>query len=169
VFFRTEAQIVRALEGLGETRASVEAWEYAGALDGTVVARHSGIARPGHWVSRVIPTWFSPAHGWLLWISQTGIFPSMELLQIYYTMRAAHGDRDDLMTAPGHQFLAYEKGHLQAFLFLVISFGWDAHLITYGGPGRAFFSHDGWFRFSLDDHLLPKAFEDLKASNIEYG
>jgi hypothetical protein len=169
MFFRSEADVVRAFEVFGETRAGLDAWEQAGPMENTFFVRLSGRVSPAHWTAIVIPRWFSPAHGWLLWIRQTGVFPSSELPHLYYTLRFSYGVREDLRTLPGHEFLSYEMADLRSFLFLAVSFGWDAHLLTYGGPGRAFFSHDGWFRFSLDANLLPPAVADLDQVGAEYA
>jgi hypothetical protein len=168
MFFRSEPDVFRAFELLGAPRAGVEAWENDGPLDNTFFVRLSGKVSPAHWISIVIPRWFSPAHGWLLWVSQTGVFPSLELLHLYYTLRFSYGEREDLRARPGHEFLSHEVADLRSFLFLAVSFGWDAHLLTYGGPGRAFFSHDGWFRFSLDADLAPAALADLDQVGAEY-
>jgi hypothetical protein len=169
MFFRTQPDVLQALEAFGESKASLEAWEHMGPIDGTILVRYPNELNASHWVSSIVPKWFSPAHGWLFWVSQTGVFPSLELTHIYYTLRASHGNREDIRTSPGHEFLGYETADLRSFLFLAISFGWDAHLVTFGGPGRAFFSHDGWFRLSIDLHLLPALLEDLNAVGAEYA
>lgn len=169
MFFRTEGEIRLLLERFGEPPTVVETWERPTAVDGSVLVRLPRTTSAGHWASLVVPTWFSPAHGWLLWVRQSGIFPSTELLHLYYTLRSSHGDHGELRSRPGHEFLGYEITDLRSFVFLTVASGWDAHLITFGGPGRAYFSHDGWLRYSIDAQLVPRTIDDLEAIGAEYS
>ena len=55
--------------------------------------------------------------------------------------------------APGHLCLDYEAAELVTLIHLVMLFGWDAHVLTVSGYGRAFVSHDEYVDFGFDDEV----------------
>jgi hypothetical protein len=81
----------------------------------------------------------------LVWISDWGIFPSNENLQLFYRYRHSYGDSRLLSSAPGHLCLGYERAEIVSLAWLCSLQGWDVHIIPDSGSGSVFISHDEWF------------------------
>jgi hypothetical protein len=85
----------------------------------------------------------------LLWIRQTGVWPSTEDWPGYYAMRGGLGERRSLEIAPGHLFGPDEAESLIEFLTATMENGWDAFAIANqnGNLGDVVvqISHDEWF------------------------
>ncbi len=100
------------------------------------------------WLCRFISESLKPRFACLLWVKESGIFPSNENLHLYYRLRQSYNDVRLLNEAPGHFFLDYEDADLASFLQLGIVNGWDMHVfpeLAYGGmDARAVICHDEW-------------------------
>jgi hypothetical protein len=104
-----------------------------------------------HWMARSL-TYQRPA---LLWISESGIWPSSENWHVYYKLLQSYGDQRLLDEAPGHLFLKHESEDLASFLQLAILNGWGGYLLTEADYVNVFFSHDEYFDFfSEEDRIL---------------
>jgi|SRR5579859_7824234 len=102
------------------------------------------------WFSRCIEAALEPRRTCLLWVTDSGIFPSNENNHLYYRLRHSYGDFRLLHEAPGHLCLDYESAEVVTLIYLSILFGWDVHLIPTAGYGRAFVSHDEWALLGFD-------------------
>lgn len=84
----------------------------------------------------------------LLWVTQTGVWPSGEDWPAYYAMRGRLGERRSLDVAPGHLFQANESALLIQFLTATMENGWDAFVLAARGnqptETRVQVSHDEW-------------------------
>ena len=84
----------------------------------------------------------------LLWITQTGVWPSSEDWPAYYAMRGQFGEKRSVDVAPGHLFDASERDQFLQFLTVAMENGWDAFALTAAGgrrgEARAEISHDEW-------------------------
>jgi hypothetical protein len=98
----------------------------------------------------------------LLWVSQTGVWPSNENLQLYYRFRESFHDHHLVHERPAAIFLRHEQVELESFVHLGMLFGWDMYLVTTHDYGRAFFSHDGWIQFS---EVTSQVCADLEGRN----
>ena len=65
----------------------------------------------------------------LLWVTQTGIWPSSEDWPAYYALRGERGERRSLEEAPGHWFPGGEEEQFTQFLAAVMENGWDAYVL----------------------------------------
>jgi hypothetical protein len=79
----------------------------------------------------------------LLWVTEFGVWPSMENRHLYYRLRESYQNRDSLAEAPGHLFGRYEISDAVSFLDVTLRCGWGGYLVSNGG-GCLFFSHDSW-------------------------
>src|SRR6266511_2629955 len=61
------------------------------------------------WLSRCIESALQPRQSCLLWVTDSGIFPSNENQHLYYRLRQSYGDLRLLHEAPGHLCLDYER------------------------------------------------------------
>jgi len=84
----------------------------------------------------------------LIWVTQTGIWPSNENWHLYYKLRSSYGDPHLLDERPAARALRYEEPDIISFVQLAMLFGWDMYLVTSHDYGRVFISHDGWYRLS---------------------
>jgi hypothetical protein len=113
-------------------------WLYA---DGERSGREPGLAHTA--VARIGA--FDEA---LLWITQTGVWPSTEDWPTYYAMRGRVGERRSLDVAPGHLFAAGEGELLVQFLTATMENGWDCFVLASRGgriaDTRVVVSHDEW-------------------------
>ena len=105
------------------------------------------------WLCRFISRCLEPRSECLLWVTETGVWPSSENWHVYYRLRQSYGDLRQLQEAPGHLFLNYESADLATFLQVGLVHGWDMFVLPrldYGGPGtaQAFISHDEWVLLS---------------------
>jgi hypothetical protein len=91
-----------------------------------------------------------PRDACLLWVTESGVWPTSENQHLYYRLRQSYGDRRRLEEAPGHLFLSYEAPDLVSFLQVGILCGWDMHLLPAVGYARAFVSHDEFVEFAAD-------------------
>ena len=104
-----------------------------------------------YWFSRCIESALRPRSGCLLWVTQSGIWPSSENYHLYYRLRQSYGDSRLLDEAPGHFCIDYEQPEIISLVQLCILFGWDAHLIPTVGYAESFISHDEWITIGFDD------------------
>ena len=90
----------------------------------------------------------------LLWITETGIWPSSENWHLYYRLRQSYSDHVLLHEAPGHLFLEHETEDLASFLQIAMLNGWGGYVLTEADYVNAFFSHDEYIDFFADTNEL---------------
>lgn len=99
----------------------------------------------------------------LVWVRQTGIWPSSESLHLYYRLRQSYGDARLLEVAPGHLFLRHESEDARSFIHLAVVSGWDFNLVPIAGYGMGFVSHDEFWELGFDgDEALQTGIELMK-------
>lgn len=120
------------------------------------------------WFSRFIEKTLQPWDQCLLWVINTGIWPSSENWHLYYRLRQSYGDNRILESVPGHLFLQYETHDLVSFIQVAILSGWDFHLLTRLGYAHAFVSHDEWIElyFSTEEEK-EKVVKELTEAQIK--
>ena len=82
----------------------------------------------------------------LLWITETGVWPSSEDWPTFYTARGSRGELGSIHYKPGHAFGRGEAIDLRLFVQIVLENGWDAHLLPtrrQASDRRLWLSHDG--------------------------
>jgi hypothetical protein len=85
----------------------------------------------------------------LLWVVQTQVWPSNENLHLYYRFRGSYAERSHVEDKPAILALQHEGVDLVSFVHLGMLYGWEMYLVTSHDYGRAFISHDGYFRLSV--------------------
>ena len=83
----------------------------------------------------------------LLWITESGVWPSGEDWPAFYALRGARAELASVDHKPGPLFGPVDAEDLRAFTLITLSNGWDAHLLpVYRGrlDRRLRLSHDGW-------------------------
>lgn len=80
-----------------------------------------------------------------LWITEHGIWPSLENWHLFNILRAASGEHRHVFDAPGHLFTADEQDDLVSYLQIVIFSGWGGHMVGCETKRHMFISHDSWF------------------------
>jgi hypothetical protein len=84
----------------------------------------------------------------LLWITQTGVWPSSEDWPAFYALRGQLGEKRSVEIAPGQLFSRNEEATLECFVVAVVANAWDAYILPVAGDlptdRRLFLSHDEW-------------------------
>jgi hypothetical protein len=83
----------------------------------------------------------------LLWLTESGIWPSSENWHLYYRLRQSYNDQRLLQEAPGHLFLEHETEDLASFLQVAMLNGWGGYVLTQADYVNVFFSHDEYIDF----------------------
>ena len=108
----------------------------------------------------------------LLWVTQSGVWSSLENFHLFYRLRQSYGERRRLLDAPGHLFLDYESVDLATFAHLGILFGWDYYLLGNRLELSVFASHDGFLDvFTSEDSNTPRLEEiagDVSKSGVPF-
>lgn len=138
---------------------------------GTLHSFRSEFPTPGYRLA-----WFA---GWLvatapgtgdrlLWVKQTGIWPSSENWTLVSRFRLGYGESRPFRDAPAALAPESEIEDLAAFAQIALISGWDFLLYSAGGWFHLFGSHDEFIEYrSTDPGLLDTIREDLKIANVE--
>jgi hypothetical protein len=103
-----------------------------------------------YWFAGFLTSSLGPFDECLLWVTQSGVWPSSENLHLFYRVRESYGERRLLEDAPGHLFLKHELADLTTFVQLGLSGGWDFYLIPTPTYAAAFVSHDEFVKLHTD-------------------
>lgn len=112
--------------------------------------------RKAMWFVDRLVNFIGPFDRAVLWVTESGVWPSSENLHLYYRLRQAYGDKRLAEDAPGHLFLQHERIDLITFTYLCILNGWDSFLFTSQDYGRVFVSHDEWITLASSDETAVK-------------
>jgi hypothetical protein len=98
----------------------------------------------------------------LLWITQSGVFPSSENMALFQGYRRSLNENRALASAPGHIFGSSDLEELECVLDLVLYFFWDASLF---GPGGVWVrvSHDEVFSVNASDRAVLTEWQETLA------
>jgi len=103
------------------------------------------------WFSQLIERQLRPWSRCLVWVSEWGIWPSSENWHLYYRLRPKSLAKCLIEDAPAHLMLSHEASDLISLVQLVLSFGWNAHILTAEDYARVFISHNEWIEFAFKD------------------
>lgn len=95
-----------------------------------------------HWFAGFLASHLEPFEECLLWVTESGVWPSSENLHLFYRLRESYGEHRPLADAPGHLFLQHEKADLTTFVAMALLSGWDFYLLPTPIYAAAFVSHD---------------------------
>lgn len=96
-------------------------------------------------------TFFKPG---LLWITEWGVFPSGENIELFRGYRFSLGEKRALNAAPGHIFESSDRAGVEALVALSLYFYWDIALLEGDACLAARASHDEWIEVRVTD--LPR-------------
>ncbi len=167
MFFKTEDECREIISILGFREQSLFKEDDDG--DKTrksmrVVFEDKGI--PSVVLARHIVSWLGPHPSRLLWITEFGVWPSLENLHLYYKFRNTYGDYRELIKVPGQHFLSYESEDLTSFLDLAIHFRWGAYVLTSPGFTNVEISHDGWMLIEYEDNEI-QILKDIQSLELD--
>jgi hypothetical protein len=118
-------------------------------------------------LARKFASWLGDFTDCELCVTEFGIWPSREDLNLYRRLRLSYGDQQHLADAPGHLFNASEPDDLSTFLAIAIQFGWGGYVVPKPCAVSMFLSHDGWISVA-SHHGSQKIEADLNVLEIEY-
>jgi hypothetical protein len=87
----------------------------------------------------------------ILYISEWGIWPSSENMEIFDSYRLAKGETRKLEEAPIHRFTSADDPTLLGLLCLALYFIWGVELFDREGKCLFSLSHDEWFEIRTTD------------------
>ena len=103
-----------------------------------VPAASARLAWFADWLVRQVPG----IHERLLWIRETGIWPSSENLALVDGLRRGFGERRPVGQAPATSASAEQAAELAALVVVTLLCGWDAELYGSQDMLRVIISHD---------------------------
>jgi hypothetical protein len=116
-----------------------------------------------HWLGGFVASCMQPFDECLLWVTQSGVWPSSENLHLFYRVRETYGEHRPLAEAPGHLFLKHELPDLATLIELALLCGWDFYLFPVPAHAAAFVSHDEFIEFHTDDSDAANQVKDSLA------
>jgi hypothetical protein len=106
----------------------------------------------------------------VVWIAQTGVWPSSENQQLFYALRRSWGEPRSLAEAPYHLFSALDREQLECLLDIVLFFFWDVLVLSPSQAVGLWFSHDEILDLHAGDKaegaLFRGVFEDLNLDAV---
>ena len=103
----------------------------------------------------------------LLWVTETGIWPSSENWALINGLRRGFGEMRGIDEAPAIVASATETEELSAFVLLTLMSGWDAQLYGTRDMLRVVISHDECVEFSSEDQgIIDQITAELATVNI---
>jgi len=102
-------------------------------------------------VARAIVAEITFSQPGLLWITEWGVFPSGENLELFRGYRSSLGEGRALHEAPGHVFESQDRAGVEALLALSLYFYWDLALFEGDAGLAAKASHDEWIEVRVID------------------
>ena len=79
----------------------------------------------------------------LLWVTESGVWPSSQDLNLFYRYGQALGEHRELSEVPGVRFLGHETADLATHLNLIMYFGWGALVLPNPNWTALQITHDG--------------------------
>jgi hypothetical protein len=95
-------------------------------------------------LARVIVNFFLDQASLIVWITETGVWPSAEHLDLFTRYRLSHNEKRDVKEAPVHIIEAREGDAAISILCISLLFSWDIELMSRDRSIAVTFSHDGW-------------------------
>jgi len=87
----------------------------------------------------------------ILFISEWGVWPSSENMELFDSYRLAKGEHRELQEAPIHRFTSATDPALTGILCLALYFVWDVELFDLEGKCSVSLSHDEWLEIRTTD------------------
>lgn len=153
-----EAAEILRISDMGKFFGEVD-WRYPDPVPSHFLAADSG-AKVG--LARVLANLFLDRGKAILWITETGIWPSAEHMDVFARYRLSYGETRTVTAAPVHFFESSED--LDAFvgiLCLSLFFVWGFEVISGSRSLAMTISHDEWleYRFASGEEHFVSYFE----------
>jgi hypothetical protein len=139
-------------------------WKYPDPVPSYFLPKDSGAKV---WLARVLADAFLDRGPTLLWITETGIWPTSEHMDLFVKYRLSYGERRTLADAPVHVFEAQDdRDAFISILCLGLFFIWGFEVVSRDRSLAVTVSHDEWieYRFAPGQESLVPYFERHLAS-----
>jgi hypothetical protein len=121
------------------------AWQYPDPLPSYFLPGDSG-AKVG--LSRIIANTLMQRGPVLLWVTETGIWPSSEHADLFLRYRRSYGEGRSVSEAPVHFFeTAEDTDALISVLYITLGFIWGAEICRLDRSVAMTVSHDEWIEY----------------------
>lgn len=139
-------------------------WQYPDPMPCYFLPKDSG---PQVWLAGLIGDTFLNRGPAMLWITETGIWPSSERMDLFDRYRSSYGEKRSARDAPIHIFeLEEDRGPFGSILCLGLLFGWDVEVVSLDRSLGITIGHDGWieYRFAKGHEGIVQYFEKYFSS-----
>jgi hypothetical protein len=142
----TEIEAANALgaPNIGRFFGGVD-WQYPDPVPSYFLPKDSGAKVA---IARTIANTFLEAGTAIFWITEAGIWPSSEHIDLFTRYRLSYGETRSLSEAPVHIFESMkDKDAFSSILCLSLFFIWGAELTDLDRTRALTISHDEWLEF----------------------
>jgi hypothetical protein len=153
-----EASAVLETPDVGSFVRGVD-WQYPDPVPSYILPKDSG-AKVG--LARVIANTFLDRGAALLWITETGVWPSAEHMDLFTRYRLSYGETRPVREAPVHVFESpHDREAFIGILCLGLFFVWDVEVVSQDRSLAVAISHDEWieYRFARGHEEVIPYFE----------
>src|ERR1700683_2113071 len=134
-------------------------WTYPDPVPSYFLPKDAG-AKVG--LARVIANTFLDRGPALLWITETGIWGSLEHMDLFARYRLSYGERRTIVEAPVHFFESIDdRDAFISILCVGLFFGWNLEIMGQDRALAVTISHDEWieYRFAPGQESFVPYFE----------
>jgi|HubBroStandDraft_1064217.scaffolds.fasta_scaffold119224_2 hypothetical protein len=133
-------------------------WQYPGPVPNYLLPKDSG-AKIG--LARAIANTFLDRGPTVLWITEVGIWPSAEQMDLFTRYRLSYGESRTIAEAPVQIFEVADRKELTSILCLGLFFVWGLEVMNLDRSLAITVSHDEWieYRFAPGNDALIQYFE----------
>jgi len=140
-------------------------WQYKDPVPSYFLEEDSG-AKVG--LARMLANTFLERRSAVLWITETGIWPSTEHMDLFLRYRASYGETRTVKEAPVHIFEQDDGDAMISIVAIALFFAWGFDLISRDRSLAMTVSHDEWleYRFAPGHEQFIPYFEKWIAPSL---
>jgi hypothetical protein len=142
-------------------------WQYPEPVPSYFLPKDSG-AKVG--LARIVANTFLDRGPTVLWINESGIWPSAEHTDLFSRYRLSHGEERTLASAPVHIFESREDSNaFISVLCLSLFFVWGVEITGLDRSWALTISHDEWleYRFAPGEEAFVSYFQEWIEPNLQ--
>jgi len=144
-------------------------WQYPDPVPSYFLPEDSGAKVA---IARTIATTFLDVGPTVLWINETGIWPSAEHMDLFSRYRLSYGERRVLSDAPIYIFESIaDKDAFISVLCLSLFFIWGVEITDLGRTRALTISHDEWleYRYAPGQDAFVQYFREWIEPSLRQG
>lgn len=163
-----EAEAIFRVEDLGSFFGDVN-WRLADPVPSNFIPADSA-AKVG--LARILANTFLDRGPTILWITETGIWGSLEHIDLFNRYRLSNGEKRSIRDAPVHMFSPEtDRDSLISILCLALFFSWGFEIMSQDRNLAMTVSHDEWieYRFAPGQESFVSYFNQWLGPQLRAG